>query len=460
MTEVLRPHDHAEAVAIFRAQMIGPLVCRPLSRGQLAAELRQLSRQPVRPPGAAAMRTYSVPTLERWFYAYRRGGLQALRPQPRSDRGHAQALDDEQRKLLLDIRREHPSASVPLILRTLVADGRLEPGLVSESAVRRLYREHGLDRTTVRLSADERVRRRWEADRPGALWHADVCHGPALKIDGRSVPLRVHAILDDASRYVVAIEAFAAEREVEMLRLLIKALRREGPPDTLYLDNGPTYTGETLATATSRLGITLMHARPHDPQARGKMERFWRTLREGCLDYAAGLGSLHEVQVRLLAFLDRHYHISPHASLMGRSPAQVWDEAVHEREPDRLTEAQLGEALTVRERRRVRGDGTLSVGGVEWELEHGFLAGKMVTVARSLLEPTDPPWVEDAEGRRLALHRVDPKRNATRRGRPRSHKARRGLDAPFDPPSALLAEATGKRPRRGGHDERNPKGGG
>lgn len=36
------------------------------------------------------------------------------------------------------------------------------------------------------------------------------------------------------------------------------------------------------------------------------MERFCRTLRAGCLDHLAGVTSLHDVQVRLDAFLDEH----------------------------------------------------------------------------------------------------------------------------------------------------------
>lgn len=89
---------------------------------------------------------------------------------------------------------------------------------------------------------------------------------------------------------VVAIQACATERESEMLALMVKAIRGYGCPETLYLDNGPTYVGETLGTACARLGIALVHAKPYDPQARGKMERFWRTLREQCVSVMGFLG--------------------------------------------------------------------------------------------------------------------------------------------------------------------------
>jgi hypothetical protein len=62
-------------------------LCRDLVRGELYSELKKLSRLRVRPPGAARTRHYAVPTLKRWYYAYRRKGLEGLRPQPRVDTG-------------------------------------------------------------------------------------------------------------------------------------------------------------------------------------------------------------------------------------------------------------------------------------------------------------------------------------------------------------------------------------
>ena len=203
----LAPKDHAEAVALFRSEIVGALTRRELDRGELALVLAELSQQRFRPPAAKATKAYSVATLERWYYAYKSGGIEALRPSPRSDRGRCRDLTEAQRKLLAAIREEHPSASVPVILRTLVAEGRLDKDAISASSVRRFYQEQGLDRLSLRQGQSGRgkVRLRWQAERPGALWHADVCHGAAIVIDGKSQPVRIHGILDDASRYVFAL---------------------------------------------------------------------------------------------------------------------------------------------------------------------------------------------------------------------------------------------------------------
>ena len=438
MSDLLVPRDHAEAVALFRAGIIGALTRGVLSRGELATELRTLAERKYRPPGRRATRGFGASTLERWYYAYRRGGLAALRPDARSDRGRARELTPEQRALLLEIRREHPGASAALVLRTLVLDGRLPKGAVSASTVARLYRDAKLPRGA---RPDGHTRLRWQAEHPGALWHGDVCHGPALRIGQTTKPLRIHALLDDASRYVVALEAHHTEREDDMLDLMLGALRRHGAPDAFYLDNGATYRGDVLRVACERLDITLIHAQPYDAPARGKMERFWRSLRAGCIDHLGTMTSLHDVQARLLAFLDEHYHRAPHGGLFGRTPAQVWVNPVTRP----VDELQLTAALTTRTRRRVRKDGTLDVAGATWQLDQGFLAGALVTVAVDQTGTAAP--IVEHDDRRYVLRPVDAvAAGKTRRPRP-APPTPATPTVPFDPPGALLDRLVGRPPR-------------
>jgi putative transposase len=435
----LHPRDHAEAVALFRAEVIGTLARRELTRGELAVAIRELAKLRYRPPGRRATKSFGASTLQRWYYAYRRGGLEALKPDTRSDRGRGRELTAEQRALLLDIRREHPTASVPLILRTLVADGRLAKDAVSETTVARLYRSAGLPRG---VRPEGHTRLRWQAEHPGALWHGDVCHGAAIHIGGTTRPLRIHALMDDASRFVVALEAHHTEREADMLGLFLATLRRHGAPDGLYLDNGPTYRGETLRIGCERLGVTLIHARPYDAPARGKMERFWRTLREGCLDHLGTMTSLHDVQARLLAFLDAHYHHAPHGGLIGKSPAEVWANA----KTRVVAETELTTALTIRARRRVRRDGTVDIAGVPWQLDQSFLAGCLVIIAVDMTGTAEP--VVEHDGHRYVLRPVDAiAAGKLRRKRP-GPKPEDAEDAvPFDPAGALLDRIVGRPPR-------------
>jgi putative transposase len=453
LVETLSPKNHAERVAIFRHTVVGSLVVREFCHGELRAELEALSRQRFRPPDADSTRCYSVPTLERWYYACKKCGPQALVPKSRADKGHGRKLTAEMRELLCDIRADNRSASVPTILTTLQDEGLLptdpeDEHAVSPQTVCKLYAARGLKRISAKAAANAdphdgpSMRLKWQAAYPGALWHGDVCHFVIVDTGVRK-PVRIHGHLDDNSRYVPAIEAFWTEREEDMLELFIDAVRVHGPPDALYLDNGPTYIGDALITVCQRIGTLLLHPKPHDPQARGKMERFWRTLREGLLAFCNEEMSLEELNRRLRAFVDRYHH-TPHAGLMGRTPASVY--RAHKRVDD-LDEQKLRTALLVRETRRVSHDNLVSIDGVAWELDQGFLAGKRVTIVRSLLMSAATPCVE-LEGKLLPLHPVDPIHNAKRK-RPALHApepcapSRPGVA--FNPVSTLLKAKRGGR---------------
>src|SRR5947207_591817 len=97
------PKEHAELVARFRAEIIGALRHRALSRGELQQELLRLSEQLYRPPGSCRSVRFSVSTLQRWYYAYKNQGLPGLIPKPRKDRGRGRKLTQELRTLLCDI---------------------------------------------------------------------------------------------------------------------------------------------------------------------------------------------------------------------------------------------------------------------------------------------------------------------------------------------------------------------
>lgn len=439
MTEEFGPKDHAERVATFRHGVIGALAMRAIPPGELAGELRQLSQMRFRVLDSERTRSFAVSTLERWLYAYRAGGVEALRPKGRSDRGRGRDIPEALKQLLCAIRQEHPSASVPLIIKTLEQDGRAQKSALKPSTVRKLFAERGLVRMAERDDHSPKTRLRWQAAAPDALWHGDVCHGPTLTLGGVRTPIRVHGMLDDCSRYVVALEAHTRETEEDMLGLLVRAIRIHGKPDALYLDNGSTYRGELLKVMCGRLGISLLHAGPYDPQARGKMERFWRTLRESCLDHLGPVASLEDVNARLHAFLERFYRDKPHAGLMGKTPAEVYAPAT--RTPTRVAEDKLHEALMVRTRRRVRRDMTLSIEGRQYEVLQGYLSGRIVTIAYSLLDDPIAPFVEE-EGRLHPLHLVDPIMNGATKRPPR----RPGTHPPapqvaFDPSLICAAQA-------------------
>ena len=418
----LQPKDRAEEEALYRLIKIGPLIAYDTSQGPRQAIELECARRATLRPGASSPSKVSVRTLRRWVQAFQRNGFEGLRPAPRNDRGHGRHLPESLKTMLMAIRKEYPGASTPVILECLRRSQDPETAQAAAAAtpatLNRFFGSVSLRRCAGKTATHSGERRKWSAANPGDIWHADVCHGIALAVPGtpNKKPLRVHGILDDASRRVLTLSAASDELEITMIDLLVRATRRYGAPKTLYLDNGATYRGDMLALVCARLHIRLVHAKAYDPEARGKMERFWRTLREQCLMFVGSEKSHDDVQADLQCFLDQSYHPRAHSSLLGQSPNQVWQRA--RLRP--VSEAELADALEVRSPTRVRNDGSVMHESLFFQVPRTFLCGKKACLITSLY---DPRRIElEFDGKRYPLTRVDAVRNGVR-GRHPAHVA-------------------------------------
>ena len=291
------------------------------SAAAIVKELVLRAQKRYRPPGAKRTRRFHFKTLQRWYYTAKADLAGGLLPKSRA-RGFARKLDDEQRDLLLQMRKENRSAAAELVLSEAVRNGIVAEGQLSEPTLRRLYRSAGLPRVSQRRASrkGDVQRRRWQAKHPGDLWHGDVCHLAQLDEQGCARRVLVHGFLDDASRYCPALMPRYQERERDMLEVFCGALLRHPAPKTLYLDNGACYSGEVLPLVCKRFGIRLVHAQPYCPEARGKMERLWCTMRRPCTDHLPPTADAHQVGQALWAWMDTDYHRRPHAALMGQTP--------------------------------------------------------------------------------------------------------------------------------------------
>ena len=425
---------HRERVALFRHSVVGDLLARDLDRGELQSELKERAKQRYRPPGAPTTRQYSWKTLQRWYYEAKRCPM-ALQPASRK-RGHALALTDDQREMLLAMRAEHRAAPIDMILSEAVRNGIVAEGAVSVSTLARLFRGAGLNRETRRRASRNAdvQRRRWVAKDPGDLWHGDVCHLVLPDGHGKRRRVLVHGFLDDASRYFVALSARTTETAGDMLEVLCGALLQHPPPKVLYLDNGACYRSDVLALVCQRLGIRLVHAQPYSPESRGKMERVWRTMRSRCTDHLPDMASLHDIDMALWSWLDADYHRRPHASLMGTTPRQRYLEGKRGRP---LTPKELAAALEITARRQVKKDGTFTVDSALYEVAGRHLFGRWITVVTDGL--TGRLLRADYQGQPVAFGPCDPVANRQRKRAPAVEKA--AAEVPFDPIAALLQAA-------------------
>ena len=295
--------DWRQEEALWRYSLLREAVDARLSCGERGALVRSLAaRLHAHPSGE--LRSVGRSTLDDWIRAYRAGGFQALFPRQRASVPRTPRALLEQAETL---RRENPARTAAQIRRIIAAsNGGAGP---SQSTVERHLRRQGLTRAGLR--GERQAFGRFEASAPNELWIADCLHGPM--VEGRRAIL--FAVLDDHSRAVVGARFCHAESTVRLEGVLRSAFQARGLCQRLYVDNGAPYASRQLARVCAGLGIRLTHSTPGRPQGRGKIERFFRTLRQEVLveldtHQPSGLPELERI---LQAWIEQVYHRRVHS---------------------------------------------------------------------------------------------------------------------------------------------------
>jgi len=442
--------EERDQEALFRHAILGDLLSRNLRRGQLRPALTHLAQQDYQDHQGRPRRA-AYKTLEEWFYKYRNGGFEALKPRPRKDRHKSRILPEDIQQLILEMKREDPGRSAHLILRELELAGRIAAGQASVSCVQRLLHRHGL--SVPRMEWDHAARYRWEAAVCGELWQADALHGPILMnpATGRTQRVIVFGLIDDRSRLMPYLEGGFGETEQRFLTVLYQAMARRGIVRKLLLDNHASFSGYDLRLLCARLGIHLVHSRPGDAPSKGKIERIWRTLRAQLIDRLdlERVTTLDEFNLRLWTWVETEYHRQPHSSLSGRTPLEVWESEADQirwaGDPQQLEQNFYGEA-----ERFVRNDSTVQWRGIFYEVPP-YLRRQTVRLRYALLDSTRVSVLDG--GTEIPMRRVQPVENSSRSraamARPiGNNPVKTGLNAA----ELILARAAGLDPKGGGNE--------
>lgn len=412
----------ARAVALFRYQLIREAADPAHSskaRGRLVREIA--AREHIDPSGKPVR--VSRDTLDRWIRAWRAGGFDALVPHP-SHLGPR--LPAEVIETAVALKVENPARTATQNRRILRAQLGWAPG---ERTLQRYFAaDHQIDAQLGALAAGgpgaTAVFGRFEADRPNELWVGDALHGPRL--DGRKTYL--FAFLDDHTRLLVGHRWGFAEDTVRLAAALRPALASRGVPEAVYVDNGSAFVDAWLLRACASLGIKLVHSTPGRPQGRGKIERFFRTVREQFLVEITGtpgepgrhlVGDLAELNRMFTAWVEQVYHPRPHSET-GTPPRTRWSAGAPFPLP---SPAALAEAFLWSEHRTVTKTATVSLQGNSYQVDPS-LAGRRVEL---VFDPFDLVTIEvryrGATAGTAIPHRIE---------RHSHHKAR--PETPAEPP--------------------------
>lgn len=377
--------ERARQVALFRYRLIRDAADRAVSPAQRGRMVRELAAVEHDGPFGSPVRV-SRASLDRWIRAWRAGGFEALLPPVRQV---GPRTDAEVLELAVGLRRENADRTAAQIVRILRAQIGWSPS------------ERTLQRHFVRLDlpvagrGSAQVFGRFEADRPNELWTGDALHGPVVA--GRKTYL--FCFIDDHSRLVVGSRFGYAEDTVRLAAALRPALAARGVPEGVYVDNGSAFVDAWLLRACAVLGARLIHSAPGRPQGRGKIERFFGTVRDQFLVEIADVdaepgsghrvGDLQELNRLFTAWLETVYHVRVHTET-GQSPLQRWENGwtVQNSTPRVADPDLLQEAFSWSEYRTVRKTCTVSLFGNTYRVEP-HLTGRKVELVFDPFDLTD-----------------------------------------------------------------------
>lgn len=359
-------------LALWRYSVIAPLL--HAAPGQSLLDLaRELAAQPKLGTKGEPV-ALSTETILRWLRRYRVAGLPGLEKNLRKDRGERRALNQEALDLLLALADEHADWTVHLIRRE--AEQQLGRA-ISKKATYRLLKGHRRRGWPLKAAP------RREVGIPQTLWLGDTMHGPVVTGPRRTRHKSyLIAIMDDASRAVMAGRFTLADDVSSLIPILREAILARGCPSRMLCDNGPNYRSRVLRTACAHLGIHLVYAAPYHPTSKARLERFFLNVRlrlQPMLKPHMSLEQVNEAWARFLAA----YHATPHGpltSLVGRPTTPLSYYLAHlPKDVKYVSELSLDELLVIEEVRRVARDATVRVAGRVFEVDAALSGERVVT---------------------------------------------------------------------------------
>jgi len=358
---------------------------------------------------------FAAVTIERWFYLARReqhDPVGVLRRAIRKDCGKV-SLKPDLIECLVNQYHDYPHWTYQLHYDNLKArvkfHEKLGP-LQSYSTVRRYMVAQGMLRKPrlkpkkhpgelrAAQRREQREIRSYEAEYVGALWHLDFHHGSLQVVTPRGLWKRPLAlgILDDHSRYCPHLQWYLSETTEDLVHGSSQGMQKCGLPRGMMSDNGAAMLADEFTEGLLRLGILHETTLPYSPYQNGKQECFWAQLEGRLMEM---LGRVRELTLDFLnevtqAWVEIEYNRRVHREI-GCSPATRFAAA-----PDVLRPSPSSDALRAAFRREVKrrqrtSDGTISLGGVRFEIPARYRHFRDVVVRYprwdlSLVDLVDP----------------------------------------------------------------------
>jgi len=360
-----------EKIALFRYGLISPIL-----NGQVKNQKEYLQKESAKTHNVPyyGPKEYVSKTIYFWLRDYRRGGFDALKPKRRSDQGQSRKITGKLKKRLIKLRKNNPGLSVKLFYDEMVKKEEFMPSELSYSTLYRFFKKKDLIKTEIEKQPE---RRRFSFDVVNHLWQGDLSYGPWLNINGKKKRSYLLAFIDDYSR-ICSYGMFSLTEKFSALKeVFSQALLRRGKPNLVYVDNGKIYKSDRFHIACAELGITLIHTKPYDARAKGKIERFFSTVKKRFFPLLneTDKSSLSNLNQAFWNWLENDYHRKQHSSL-DKTPLDTYMEQISQVNTLDDTE-KLKKIFLKRETRKVKADGTISFKKKLYEVPASLIGKKI-----------------------------------------------------------------------------------
>lgn len=264
-------------------------------------------------------RRFTWRTIQTWFYRYKNHGITGVTPQPRADKGQVRKITPEELLEAINAAKPHfrnAHANKRAIYRFCIEKGLLQRDRIAQTTFYRFVRAYNL----LAPDDNDRNKQRLAFSMPHAnqLWQADTMFGPHCETghsSGSRKPAKLIAFIDDASRVLCHGEFFFEENVDTLVKALRAAFYKRGVPEQLLVDNGSIYCSAEITLVCARVGCVLRHTAVRDAAAKGKIERFFRRVRDQFLVRQLDLSSLDALNRQFTHWVEHEYNAAEHDAL-------------------------------------------------------------------------------------------------------------------------------------------------
>ena len=297
-------------IALFRYGLIAPVITGTFEENSQVEYFKKAASKKYIVNGREEQ--YSWQTIKGWYLQYRKGGYDGLINKTRRDCHSSRKLNDDAIQRIKELKKEYPHISGTLIYNKLSDEGFINPNDICLGTILKFIRDN-----KILFNETEGIdRRSFVMENANDCWQADTSHGPYLTINGKKTLTYLIAIIDDASRLIVGARFYYSDNSLNLQDIFKNSVKKYGIPKKLFVDNGKTYKNDQFNIICASLGLVLIHARPYSGASKGKIERFFHTMKETWmrgLDWNE-IKSIDELNNLLNQFIV-NYNNSVHSSL-------------------------------------------------------------------------------------------------------------------------------------------------